>query len=292
MLKVAIYGKTISEVYISFIEALFEKLTEHQIEIFICASFHHFLQQKINIPSHTTFTNHQEIKDVDYLFSIGGDGTLLETVRLVQDQNIPILGINTGRLGYLSSITTDEVNLAVNSIVNQDFELDKRTLLDVKTIGSDFFGKTNYALNEITIQKKDTSSMITIHVYLNGEFLNSYWADGIIIATPTGSTAYSLSCNGPIVLPNSGNIIITPIAPHNLNVRPLVIADDASIQLKVEGRTDNFLAAIDSRSVTMPITTEITISKSLHKVNLIRLKEYNLLNTLRTKLMWGVDKRN
>lgn len=292
-MKVAIYGKTVSENYISFINELFQKLDENQIGIFICKSFHEFLQQKIDTPpTYTTFTNHHEIKDVDYLFSIGGDGTILETIKLVRDKNIPILGINTGRLGYLSSITTDEINEAVSSIINKDYELDNRTLLNIETNSDNFFGSTNYALNEVTIQKKDTSSMITIHVCLNGEFLNSYWADGIIIATPTGSTAYSLSCNGPIVLPDSGNIIITPIAPHNLNVRPLVIADDTSIQLKVEGRTDNFLAAIDSYSVTMPITTEITISKSIHKVSLIRLKEYNVLNTLRNKLMWGVDKRN
>ncbi|MCO6500505.1 MAG: NAD kinase [Vicingus serpentipes] len=291
-MRIAIYGKTISENYISFIQELFQKLEVHQIETIVCLSFYDFLKEKIQLSPQKTFTNHHEIKDVDYLFSIGGDGTLLETVQLVRDQNIPILGINTGRLGYLSSITTNEIDQAVASIMNQNFELDNRTLLSVETISSDFFGSTNYALNEVTIQKKDTSSMITIHVYLNGEFLNSYWADGIIVATPTGSTAYSLSCNGPIVLPDSGNIIITPIAPHNLNVRPLVISDDTSIQLKIEGRTDNFLAAIDSRSVTMPISTEITIKKSTHKVSLIRLKEYNLLNTLRNKLMWGLDKRN
>lgn len=291
-MRIAIYGKTVSENYISFIQELFQKLEKYQIETVVCQSFYDFLKQKINIPTQKTFRNHDEIKNVDYLFSIGGDGAILETVRLVCGQKIPILGINTGRLGYLSSITTDEIDQAVSSIINNNFELDNRTLLSVKATAPDFFEPTNYALNEVTIQKKDTSSMITIHVYLNDEFLNSYWADGLIISTPTGSTAYSLSCNGPIVLPDSGNIIITPIAPHNLNVRPLVISDDTSIRLKVEGRTDTFLAAIDAQSVTMPISTEITITKSIHKVSLIRLREYNLLNTLRNKLMWGLDKRN
>jgi NAD+ kinase len=289
--KIAIYGKEVNESNFSFIEKLFQILNDNEIEVVIFQDFYNFLSKKLTLPIQNTFSSHQDLKTVNYLFSIGGDGTLLETVTLVRDYDIPILGINTGRLGYLSSITTDEIDQAISEIVNKEFELDKRTLLTLET-ASDFFESANYALNEITLQKKDTSSMITIHVYLNGEFLNSYWADGIIIATPTGSTAYSLSCNGPIVLPDSGNIIITPIAPHNLNVRPLVIPDDTIISLKIEGRTENFLAALDSRSVTMPVSTEITVKKSRHQVTLIRLKEYNLLNTLRNKLMWGLDKRN
>ena len=290
-MKIAIYGREVNERYISFVKALFQKLNENEIEFIVYQSFYNFLKKELNLSPQNTFTSHHEVKTVDFLFSIGGDGTLLETVTLVRDYNIPILGINTGRLGYLSSISTDEINQTLDSIIKGEFELDHRTLLSLETT-NDFFGLTNYALNEITLQKKDTSSMITIHVYLNGEFLNSYWADGLIISTPTGSTAYSLSCNGPIVLPDSGNIIITPIAPHNLNVRPLVISDDTSISLKIEGRTENFLAALDSRSVTMPISTELTVKKTFHKVALIRLKEYNLLNTLRNKLMWGLDKRN
>lgn len=290
-MRVAIYGKSIKESHLSFIHQLFKELNDNRIDFTIFHPFYEFLNKEFNIKTAFTFQYHNEIKEVDYLFSIGGDGTFLETITLVRDYNIPILGINTGRLGYLSSIATHEISGALSSILKGEYKIDKRTLLSLETDNS-LFGTVNYALNEITVQKKDTSSMITIHAYLNGEFLNSYWADGLIISTPTGSTAYSLSCNGPIVLPDSGNIIITPISPHNLNVRPLVIPDDAFLELKIEGRTENFLTALDSRSVTMPISTELKIKKSKHKVSLIRLGEYNLLNTLRNKLMWGVDKRN
>lgn len=290
-MEIAIYGREVSEKNISFIEELFRVLEEYGINVIVDYLFAEVLHKQVDLPQIPLFKSHEDIKSVDYLFSIGGDGTLLETVTLVRDANIPVLGINTGRLGYLSSITVDEISKAIKSIVDGDFEVDKRTLLSLST-AQDFFGDTNYAMNEVTVQKKDTSSMITIHVYLNDEFLNSYWADGLIISTPTGSTAYSLSCNGPIVLPDSGNIIITPIAPHNLNVRPLVVADDTVIRLKLEGRTENFLTALDSRSLTLPISAELTIKKTKHKVNLIRFKEYNLLNTLRNKLMWGLDKRN
>lgn len=290
-MKIAIYSREIKIEDIPFVNEMFEILKQHKINVVVCKTFAAFLEKEISPSSYPTFSTHDELKGVDYLFSIGGDGTLLETVTLIRDTKIPVLGINTGRLGYLSAITTDEIRYAIQSIVDGNYELDSRSLLTLSA-SEDFFGETNYALNEVTVQKKDTSSMITIHVYLNDEFLNSYWADGLIIATPTGSTAYSLSCNGPIVLPDSGNIIITPIAPHNLNVRPLVVSDETKIKLRIEGRTDNFLAAIDSRSLTMPISTEIEINKTQHKVNLIRLKQYNLLSTLRNKLMWGLDKRN
>jgi len=290
-MKIAIYTRELKIGDNSFIKEMFQALEENNIEVLVCKVFSESFFDGFDVSKYPVFSSYQELDEVDFLFSIGGDGTLLETVDLVRDSNIPVLGINTGRLGYLSSITTDEIRYAIESIVSGKFELDSRSLLALDT-SEKFFGDKNYALNEVTVQKKDTSSMITIHVYLNDEFLNSYWADGLIVSTPTGSTAYSLSCNGPIVLPDSGNIIITPIAPHNLNVRPLVISDDTKITLKIEGRTDNFLTAIDSCSVTMPITTEIEINKALHKVNLIRFNEYNLLSTLRNKLMWGLDKRN
>jgi len=291
-MKIAIYSKSVSEKHFPFIQSLFENLNDKGIGIIVFHSFYKLIEEKITFKTKITlFRSHRELKNVDYLFSIGGDGTILDTITLVRDKNIPILGINTGRLGYLSSVSTDEVGTAIANILNKNFELDKRTLVSIDTEG-DLFGKTNFALNEITLQKKDTSSMITIHAYLDGDFLNSYWADGLIISTPTGSTAYSLSCNGPIVLPNSGNIIITPIAPHNLNVRPLVIPDDKELTLKIEGRTENFLVAVDTRSKTLPLSANITIKKSNHQINLIRLKEHNYLNTLRNKLMWGGDKRS
>ena len=291
-MKIAIYGKDVNEKFLPFLQALFENLNEKKIQALVFHSFYNSFKEKITLKKEAElFYTYNDINHVDYLFSIGGDGTLLETITLVRDNTIPILGINTGRLGFLSNVSTDEVDYAITSIIDNSFDLDKRIGLTLST-ENNLFGELNFALNEITLQKKDTSSMITIHAYLDGEFLNSYWADGLIISTPTGSTAYSLSCNGPIILPNSGNIIITPIAPHNLNVRPLVIPDDKELRLEIEGRADNFLVAIDSKSKTLPLSTELTIKKSEHQINLIRLKGHSYLNTLRNKLMWGHDKRN
>jgi NAD+ kinase len=290
--KIAIYGERLEENYFSFVQLLFQKLLEKEVEVIVYEPFHRDLSKKLSLDNRLkVFTNHNDINNVNYLFSIGGDGTLLKTITFVRDTNIPILGINTGRLGFLTSIVTEEIDSAINDILSKNFDLDTRTLLSLET-ENNLFGDINYALNEITVQKKDTSSMVTIQVYLGDEFLNSYWADGLIISTPTGSTAYSLSCNGPIILPGSGNIIITPIAPHNLNVRPIVIPDDTELTLKIDGRTENFLVALDSRSLTVPMSIQLKIKKSDHQINLIRLKNYSFLNTLRTKLIWGLDKRN
>ncbi len=291
-MKIAIYGKKLDENYLSFIQHLFKKLLEKQVEVLVYSTFYDDLNQKMALDkSLKTYSTHEDISDANYLFGIGGDGTLLKAVTFVRATKIPILGINTGRLGFLTSINTEEIDNAIDDVLAGDYDLDTRTLLSLET-ENNLFGEVNYALNEITLQKKDTSSMVTIQVYLGDDFLNSYWADGLIISTPTGSTAYSLSCNGPIVLPGSGNIIITPIAPHNLNVRPLVIPDDTELTLKIAGRTENFLVALDSRSLTVPLSIELKIKKSPHQINLIRLKNYSFLNTLRTKLIWGLDKRN
>lgn len=291
-MKIAIYSKRLDDNYLPFIKLLFQKLLEKQVEVLVYKTFYEDLSQKFSLDKRLKlFNNSEDIRDVNYLFSIGGDGTLLKTITFVRDNDIPILGINTGRLGFLTSITTEEIENAINDVLAGDFDLDTRTLLSLDT-ENNLFGDINYALNEITLQKKDTSSMVTIQVYLGDDFLNSYWADGLIISTPTGSTAYSLSCNGPIILPGSGNIIINPIAPHNLNVRPIVIPDNIELTLKIAGRTENFLVALDSRSLTVPLSIELKIKKSAHQINLIRLKKYSFLNTLRTKLNWGFDKRN
>ncbi len=290
-MKIAIYGKRLDENYFPSIKILFQKLRNKKVSVLVYEPYYKYLKSEIGLGDYTTFSNDSGINDADYLFSIGGDGTLLETITFVTGKDIPILGINTGRLGFLTSINTQEIELAIDELLAGNFDLDARTLLSLKT-ENNLFGDINYALNEITLQKKDTSSMVTIQVYLDGDYLNSYWADGLIISTPTGSTAYSLSCNGPIILPRSGNIIINPIAPHNLNVRPLVVPDDTELTLKIEGRTENFLVALDSRSLTVPLSIELKIKKANHQVNLIRLKKYNFLNTLRNKLMWGVDNRN
>ncbi len=291
-MKIAIYGNSLTENYFEFANQLFQSLHANNIEFIVHEKFYNYLKPHLNFSKEIiTFSSNEDLEGVSYLFSIGGDGTLLETVTLIKDSGIPVLGINTGRLGFLTTATTENVEQTIQDVINKNYKLDVRSLLSLE-IDGDVFADDNYALNEITLQKKDTSSMITINAYLDGEYLNSYWADGLIISTPTGSTAYSLSCNGPIILPRSGNIIINPIAPHNLNVRPLVVPDDSELVFKVEGRTENFLVALDSRSESIPISTELKVKKAEHSLNLIRLKQYEFLNTLRSKLMWGMDKRN
>jgi NAD+ kinase len=225
------------------------------------------------------------------MISLGGDGTLLDTVTLVQDKKIPLLGINFGRLGFLASIGREELDSAVASLVNHTFVKDERTLIHLDS-NTPLFGSTPYGLNEFAIHKLDTSSMIKIHTYLNGEFLNTYWADGLIVATPTGSTGYSLSCNGPVVFPESGSFVITPVAPHNLNVRPLVVPDNNIISFEIEGRTDSFLCTLDSRKAIVHKDVQIAVKKEDFSINLLRLNETNFLQTLRNKLSWGLDRRN
>jgi NAD+ kinase len=238
------------------------------------------------------FTQHQDLlNQVDCLVSIGGDGTMLDTLTLVRDSGIPVIGINMGRLGFLASIAKTEIATAVDSLVKGHFTIDKRSLIKLDS-NIELFNGLNYGLNDLTIHKKDTSSMIIIHTYLNGEFLNSYWADGLIIATPTGSTGYSLSCGGPIIFPSSENFVITPISPHNLNVRPIIISDNQVITFEVEGRSAQFLATLDARTETIESTVQLAVRKAAFQINLIRLHSENYLGTLRNKLMWGLDTRN
>ena len=291
-MKVALYSLNLSENHSNFVDELVQKLMEKQIEVIFFEPLFEFLKKHVKIKHELkTFKNSKDLAGVNYMFSVGGDGTLLQSISFVKKLKIPVLGINTGRLGFLTSVSSQETDEAIKSILANDYDLDTRSLLEVE-LKKNPFGTLNFALNEVTIQKKDSSSMITIHTYLDGKFLNSYWADGLIVSTPTGSTAYSLSCNGPIVLPNSGNIIITPIAPHNLNVRPLVIPDNIEVRLLIESRAENCLVALDYKSETIPVSTEIIIKKSKEQISLIRLKNHDFLSTLRNKLMWGLDKRN
>jgi len=292
-MKAAIYGRTFNDNYLPFIQKFFNRLKEFEVEMFVHESFLEYLKGKDVINSDTIpFTSHKEIQSkVDFLFSIGGDGTFLDATRFVMDSDIPMIGINTGRLGFLSNISIDEIDEAIDEIKNGRFTLDNRTLLKIET-PDHVFGEKNFALNEMTVHKQDTSSMIIIRAYINGEFLNSYWADGLIIATPTGSTAYSLSCGGPIILPGSGNFVITPVAPHNLNVRPIVVPDNSVITLKMEGRGDHFLVSLDSRSETIDSAVELTISRNSFNINLLQLQSYNYSSTIRNKLNWGLDSRN
>jgi NAD+ kinase len=253
--------------------------------------------EQFHIPERLTkklisFSGSDDLDDsIDCLISLGGDGTMLDAVTLVKEKSIPLLGINFGRLGFLASISKEELTHAVDALVNHTFLIDKRTLIHLDS-NMPLFTNAPFALNEFAIYKRDTSPMIKIHTYMNGEFLNTYWADGLIVATPTGSTGYNLSCNGPILFPDSSSLVITPVAPHNLNVRSIVIPDNNVISFEVEGRADQFICAMDARREIVPKTVQLAIRKELFGVNLIRLNENTFLSTLRTKLTWGLDKRN
>jgi NAD+ kinase len=292
-MKVAIYGRSGAATVIPFAGNLLDELQQAGIATVMYHPFFNYLKHNSSfaLPKET-FSNHDDIRGkVDFLFTLGGDGTMLDTISLVRDSGIPIVGINTGRLGFLASISKNDIANCVSSILHGRYDLDKRSLIRLET-NKPLFGDVNYALNEITIHKKDSSSMIIIHTYLNGEYLNSYWADGLIIATPTGSTGYSLSCGGPIIVPQSENFVITPIAPHNLNVRPIVVSDKYVISLEVEGRSQYFLASLDSRSVTIDSSIQLAARKEDFMANIVRLHNENFLGTLRNKLMWGLDVRN
>lgn len=292
-MKIALYARQVDPEHFPFVRSLMKELGKYECELFIYQPFLHRIKSLgSDIPKNIPFNSGSEIRgNVDFLLSLGGDGTILDTLTLVQDSGIPVLGINMGRLGFLTSVGTEDISSTLEALVKGHFSLDKRRLLRLES-NRNLFGGVNYALNELTIHKKDSSSMIIINTYLNGEYLNSYWADGLIISTPTGSTGYSLSCGGPIVAPYSGNFVITPIAPHNLNVRPIVVSDQNIISLEVEGRSQYFLASLDSRSVTIDAAISLAVRREDFTMNLVRLGNTNFLDTLRKKLNWGLDTRN
>jgi len=292
-MKFAIYGKAITEENIPYLNQLKDKVAKENIDCFIYKSFSDHLRKKnIVFPNSKFFIGNKDLpKDTNCMISIGGDGTFLDTITIIRDSNIPVVGINAGNLGFLSYISKDEIESAIDEIINGNYTLEKRSLLKLET-ENNIFGEFNYALNDLTIHKHGSSSMISTQVYLNNEFLNSYWSDGLIIATPTGSTAYSLSCGGPIITPDSGNFIINPVAPHNLNVRPIVIPDSNTITIQVKGRHEKYLVSLDSRHKTVDLKTKLVIKKEKFQINLLRLNNQNFLTTLRNKLMWGLDKRN
>ncbi len=292
-MKIAIYGRPLNINQIAFAESVIDTLEKSACKIVVHEPYYNFLKQHIpKMKAYDVFTSHADLRNnTDFLFSIGGDGTLLDTVVLVKDSKIPIVGVNAGRLGFLSSISKENLVNAVESLKKGHYSVDTRTLLKLES-DHPIFENENIALNDFTIHKMETSSMITIHAYLNGEYLNSYWADGIIISTPTGSTGYSLSCGGPIVVPQSESFVITPIAPHNLNVRPIVVSDKNVISLEVEGRSQHYMATLDSRSATIAPGFQLALRKESYAIHLIRLSNENFLDTLRGKLNWGLDKRN
>lgn len=292
-MKIAIFGKSFKQEHLVYVQQLLDLLHKVKATPVIYERFYNEIKQYLKFPSQPEIFNATNFSKntADFLFTVGGDGTLLETIKFIRDTSVPILGINTGRLGFLSSISKDEIELAIEAVTSGKFKVDKRALLRLET-ENNLFGTLNYALNELTILKKDSSSMITIHAYMNDQYLNSYWADGLIISTPTGSTAYSLSCGGPIVLPEAENFIITPIAPHNLNVRPIVIPDNSTLSFKVEGRSEHFLVSLDSRAETIDSSTKLTVRKEKFTINLVQLPDKDFLTTIRNKLMWGIDRRN
>lgn len=292
-MKVAIYGKQFQEEVAPFVHELFIELEKAHMEVLVYEPFYNFLSKQITLNLFLgTYNSHEELKEnIELFISIGGDGTILDATTLIRDTGIPIIGVNTGRLGFLADIAKNEITKTIKQLVNKRFSIDQRTLIRLET-EKNIFGDLNFALNEVTISRKDTTSMITITTYINDDFLNSYWADGLIISTPTGSTGYSLSCGGPIVMPGSKNFIITPIAPHNLNVRPLVISDMYEIKIKVEGRVNQFLVALDSRIQTMDAGVELIIKKEAFKINMVETETQDFASTLRNKLLWGKDKRN
>ncbi|RZK24846.1 MAG: NAD kinase [Flavobacterium sp.] len=292
-MKIAIYGRDFNDSVLPYVQEVFDALAENKISILIYQRYHHFIKHKIKLPTPiAVFANHQElVNEADVLLSLGGDGTLLDTLSLIRNSQIPVIGINFGRLGFLASINKNEIKKAIEALVKGEYSLDRRTILNLESQNS-LFGEENFALNDITIHRRDNSAMMIIHAYMNGEFINSYWADGLIVATPTGSTAYSLSCGGPIILPNAQNFVITPIAPHNLNVRPVIVPDNVVLTFEIEARSTKFLVSCDSRTETVDRSVKITVSKANFNVNLIRLNNESYLTTLRNKLLWGIDTRN
>ncbi len=292
-MKVAVYSRVMEEEQRKNVQGFFDELQRHQIAPMVFLPFFEQIRDRIHLPDNTsTFYLPSDLhEEIDFVVSLGGDGTLLDTLTLVQDRMIPVVGINFGRLGFLASIGKEELETAVKSLIKGTYVVENRTLIHLDS-DMPLFGHSPFALNEFAIHKRDTAPMIKVHTYLNGEFLNTYWCDGLIVATPTGSTGYSLSCNGPIVFPDSGSFLITPVAPHNLNVRSLVVPDSHIISFEIESRSDQVICAMDSRREIVNKNVQLAVRKEAFELKLVRLNENNFLQTLHNKLTWGLDKRN
>jgi NAD+ kinase len=288
-MKIGLYAKVISTPkQLKLIEEIIQFLLMEKVDVKLHQQLSESLNKRFQLPEFDLLCKRDPI--FDYLICIGGDGTILDAVQITGDSQVPIIGVNTGRLGFLANVSTDGFKNAFSELKLGSYSIDKRSLLQLES-NTDLF-RFNYALNDFVLHKKETSSMITVHAFLNGEPLNSYWADGLIIATPTGSSGYSLSCGGPILFPKTSSLVITPIAPHNLNVRPIIIPDDQVLSFEIEGRSNQFLASMDSRSVTIDQTVQIAIRKADFSINLLRFEGDTFLKTLRNKMLWGMDNRN
>ncbi|MCW3074075.1 MAG: ppnK [Flaviaesturariibacter sp.] len=292
-MKVAVYSRVVELGQQRDVQLFFEELQKEEIIPVIFEPLLHEIRGQVSLPDNVqSFTHSEDLSDdIDFMISLGGDGTLLDTATLVRNKNIPIAGINFGRLGFLASIGRDEMQEAVKALSRRSYILDKRSLIHLDA-DIPLFQETPYALNEFAIHKRDTAPMVKIHTYVNGDLLNTYWADGLIVATPTGSTGYSLSCQGPVIFPDSSSFVITPIAPHNLNVRSIIIPDNTIISFEVESRSDDVIIALDSRRELVSKNVQLAVRKESFMINLVRLNENNFLQTLRNKLSWGLDKRN
>lgn len=290
-MTIAVYARSTKDNLPIYVEQLSRLLEKEKANLIIYKEYYEFLKReyKFNIQL-KTFSNASELSGANFLISLGGDGTMLETVALVRKSGIPVLGVNTGRLGFLATVNKDDLEKAIGMLLNAKFTLDQRVLIELSGC-ENCFGDVNYALNEFTVHKQESGAMIHVDTYVDGVFLNSYFADGLIVSTPTGSTAYSLSCGGPIMMPDSNNFIITPIAPHNLNVRPIIIPNKKQMSFKVSGRSDSFYVSLDSVTSSIKPNTEIKIKLADFKFNLVNLEGQHFFGTLRNKLLWGLDKR-
>lgn len=293
-MQIVVYSQVLKEKDIPHIQELFDVLARENFSTYVYSPYLEELKPHIafkkdvgSVSSHLDF----DIKKFDLVITLGGDGTILKAITLIRDRKIPILGINLGRLGFLARVEKKNIEATIKLLALGRYEVETRSMLYLES-SEPLFDNIPYALNDCTLLKRDTSSMITIHTFINGAYLNSYWADGIIVATPTGSTGYSLSCGGPIIFPGSGNFVITPVAPHNLNVRPIVIRDDSVISFEVEGRTDNFLCTLDSRFEVIDASIQLAVRKNDFPIHLVKLSDTGFLDTLRGKLSWGEDRRN
>ncbi|WP_192348006.1 NAD kinase [Algoriphagus sp. Y33] len=291
-MKVALHGLALKAELFPDVQSLFNELTKHQFEIFATEQFDRQLRMHRNKAlNYWVLENREEMASMDFVISIGGDGTLLDAVCQVGDLEVPILGLNTGRLGFLATVATEKISEAVADLANNNYQVETRSLISVLSQRKLFNG-LNFGLNEFTIHKRDTSSMITVHTYIDGKYLNSYWADGLIVSTPTGSTGYSLSCGGPLISPEAKSLVITPVSPHNLNVRPIIVSDESEISFEIEGRAEKFLISLDSRSTSISSEVKLSVKKENFSAKLVKLPHYHFFDTLRQKLNWGFDMRN
>lgn len=294
-MQVVVFGKQLKEKDLPQVQEAFDALYREGINTYIFTPFlNQLLEAKVRLQgAYAPFDDHRafRVHKIDFVITLGGDGTMLNAVTLVRDAGVPMLGINLGRLGFLATIDKNHIRDSIEKLKRGQYIIEERSTLYLES-SPELFGEIPFALNDCTLLKRDTSSMITIHTFLNGDYLNSYWADGIIIATPTGSTGYSLSCGGPVIFPDSGNFVLTPVAPHNLNVRPIVLSDESVISFEIEGRADNFICTLDSRFELINGQHQLAVRKNDFPIRFVQLQDVTFLNTIRQKLGWGEDVRN